>query len=131
MDETARVTDELRPLRLIGYWSSDRDADWPDPRTKVDPTWDSDEREGVCIYLRHGLVARAYIGPSTCRLCGSEVGNLELTDGEYVWPEGLAHYVGEHAVRLPHEFIEHTQQIEQRLESLKIDREWWRSQGAM
>jgi hypothetical protein len=28
-----------------------------------------------------------------------------LTDGEWVWPDGLPHYVERHAVRLPDEFV--------------------------
>jgi hypothetical protein len=30
-----------------------------------------------------------------------------MTDGVYCWPEGLAHYVKEHDVRLPDEFVTH------------------------
>lgn len=33
------------------------------------------------------------------------MGCCTLTDGKYVWPEGLAHYVLEHAVRPPEDFI--------------------------
>ena len=35
------------------------------------------------------------------------MGCCTLTDGTYVWPEGLAHYVSEHAVRPPEDFIKH------------------------
>ena len=33
------------------------------------------------------------------------MGCATLTDGKYVWPEGLAHYVSAHAVRLPEDFV--------------------------
>ncbi|MFT5048691.1 MAG: hypothetical protein ACI8QZ_000078 [Chlamydiales bacterium] len=33
------------------------------------------------------------------------MGSRCLTDGEWVWPEGLAHYVEAHHVRLPDEFL--------------------------
>jgi len=48
-----------------------------------------------------------YFGGSTCRfLCENKsVGNKELTDGVWVWPEGLAHYVEVHDVLLPSEFV--------------------------
>jgi hypothetical protein len=46
-------------------------------------------------------------GLSPCRLCGQLNGSAEYTDGTYVWPEGLAHYVMEHDVRLPDEFVSH------------------------
>jgi hypothetical protein len=44
---------------------------------------------------------------SFCRFgCGVN-GTIEQTDGVFVWPEGLAHYVEVHSVRLPEEFVEH------------------------
>ncbi|CBN76468.1 conserved unknown protein [Ectocarpus siliculosus] len=33
------------------------------------------------------------------------MGCTTLTDGKYVWPEGLAHYIEEHAVRPPDDFV--------------------------
>lgn len=36
-----------------------------------------------------------------------DMGRGELTDGVYMWPEGLAHYLEKHNVRLPQEFVEH------------------------
>jgi len=36
-----------------------------------------------------------------------DMGRGELTDGVYVWPEGLAHYLEKHNVRLPQEFVDH------------------------
>ena len=36
---------------------------------------------------------------------GYPTGCLELTDGMWSWPEGLAHYVETHGVRLPDEFV--------------------------
>jgi hypothetical protein len=117
------------PLRLIGYWASDTDRQWPDPRTLVDRAWADAEREVIAWYLRYGLVASTYMGRSTCRFCGVQVGNVELTDGAYVWPEGLAHYVDEHQVRLPQEFVTHVHEMEDRLRDAPIDRAWWRDQG--
>ena len=35
------------------------------------------------------------------------MGSRDLTDGVWVWPEGLAHYVRDHGVVLPTSFIEH------------------------
>lgn len=47
------------------------------------------------------------MGYSPCRLCGDNDGALELSDGVFVWPEGLRHYVVDHGVRLPQEFVSH------------------------
>src|SRR5262245_48523055 len=50
------------------------------------------------------------MGFSCCRFdCGipdNEMGSCDLYDGKWLWPEGLAHYVERHSVRLPDEFIQ-------------------------
>jgi hypothetical protein len=34
------------------------------------------------------------------------LGSVEYSDGRFIWPEGLAHYVEEHQARLPDEFVD-------------------------
>jgi hypothetical protein len=52
-----------------------------------------------------------YLGWSWCRLgcprIPDDIGTDDFTDGTYLFPEGLAHYVRRHAVRPPTEFLEH------------------------
>jgi predicted component of type VI protein secretion system len=39
--------------------------------------------------------------------CGKRLlGSADLTDGDWLWPEGLAHYIDSHSVCLPDEFVE-------------------------
>lgn len=99
----------LRPVHLIGYWCSDQEPHWPAPQTFVDATWSSAERERVARHLEAGEVVNQQMGLSWCRFgCGTRaMGSRELSDGYYYWPEGLSHYVRQHAVRLPREFEEH------------------------
>jgi len=49
----------------------------------------------------------AYMGYSTCRICGKDNGTADFSDGFYVWPEGFAHYLSEHKVRPPATFVLH------------------------
>jgi len=120
-------------LILIGYWRSETDAAWPDPRAFIDDAWDNRERRSVYLYLGSGIFERAYRGLSPCRLCRKQNGHREFTDGTYLWPEGLAHYVLEHAVRLPNVFVQHALN---RLNGadpsggISLDTDWWREQGA-
>ena len=69
-----------------------------------------------------------YRGLSPCRFCGRDNGHRELTYGTYQWPEGLAHYLWVHEVRLPVAVVTH---IKSRLAGFKgwrgLDREWWRT----
>ena len=37
------------------------------------------------------------------------MGSRDFSDGAWIWPEGLHHYVEIHSVRLPAEFINHIQ----------------------
>ena len=119
-------------LILIGYWDGPHTSPgWPDPRDFVDPEWDQDERSEVHYYLAAGTAVRAYVGLSECRFCGERVGSVEYTDGVYAWPEGLAHYVQEHHVRLPAAFVEHARARLERLERLPVDNTWWKAQGSI
>jgi hypothetical protein len=83
----------------------------PNPAWLVWNGWDPAEQRGVVAYLRAGQEWIQFRGWSYCRFnCGiapSALGDRDLTDGVWVWPEGLAHYVQVHSVRLPDEFIDH------------------------
>ncbi|MFF2623213.1 hypothetical protein [Oerskovia jenensis] len=120
----------LPDLVLIGYWQG-RGADgWPDPADFVDPDWDDDERDLVVRYLTRGFVVRYYMGYSPCRLCGRDNGALELSDGVYVWPDGLKHYVADHDVRLPKEFVSHVVTASEAFETAGRDESWWRAMAS-
>lgn len=113
-------------LRLIGYWASAQaSTPWPVPHEFVDRSWDPDERHIVAAYLRTGIVARMYMGFSPCRMCGCDNGSLEFTDGVYVWPEGFAHYIANHDVRPPQEFIDHVHAMQESVETADRDEDWW------
>ena len=71
------------------------------------------------------------MGLSDCRLCGRVNGSAEFTDGVYLWPEGLAHYVREHSVKLPNEVLAHIRRRYEEMVALAprspedVDRDWW------
>jgi hypothetical protein len=75
----------------------------------VDPNWPQNERDLVAEYLERGTLVNQYRGLSRCRFCKESNGSAELTDGSFCWPEGLAHYVWSHVVRLPKRFVAHVQ----------------------
>lgn len=117
-------------LILIGYWDGpETDHSWPTPEEFVDTRWDEDERDFVVSYLRTGLVAQTFMGYSRCRICGKENGDLELSDGYFVWPDGFAHYIAEHGVRPPERFVRHVLMTMDLLEGAERDVQWWREVG--
>ncbi|MBW2240777.1 MAG: hypothetical protein JRH01_02230 [Deltaproteobacteria bacterium] len=102
----------VQQLIAIGFWNDGSD-DCPlhNPQEFVDPRGDEGLREDLFHYLNAGSPTIQYLGYSWCRFaCGideSEMGTSDLSDGVWLWPEGLAHYVARHGVRLPDEFVEH------------------------
>ena len=116
----------MLPLTLIGYWRNEQHPELPDPHDFVDLLWDEEERAAVASYLDHGFIPWTGMGFSPCRICGKPNGSLERTDWTYLWPEGLGHYVTEHAVRLPGEVVEHIRTRLAELESVEaVDDTWW------
>jgi hypothetical protein len=101
-----------KTLLEIGFWADTHSGGrGPDPRLLVDPTWARADRGKLVDYLDSGLTWEAYLGFSYCRFnCGirrEEMGAATLTDGSWAWPQGLAHYVAEHKIALPDQFLEH------------------------
>jgi hypothetical protein len=113
------------PLRLVGYWRNEQHPEYPDPAEHVDPSWDEDERSQVWWYLLGGTYGPAAMGFSTCRLCGRQNGSAEFSDDVFAWPEGLAHYVRDHSVRLPQDFVSHAVRRLQALEERGRETDWW------
>lgn len=96
-------------LKAVGFWRPPHG--YPSPQWLVNHEWEAADRSQVVAYLRAGAVVASWLGYSSCRFCcGIEprlVGSCDLTDGLWVWPEGLAHYVEKHHVALP-DAIVHT-----------------------
>ncbi|CAM9275231.1 unnamed protein product, partial [Hapterophycus canaliculatus] len=119
-------------LLEVGFWADPRFTgdQRPNPAVLVDEEWGGTVAAlAVALYLRSGFLESFELGYSFCRLgcCngGSKpaktrnkfMGCTTLTDGKFVWPEGLAHYITVHAVRPPEEFVLHA------LENLQTLRE--------
>lgn len=100
--------------------------------------WEDAEKRAVLRHLENGRLYERHREQAWCRLhCGVEhLGNLEYTDGSWVWPEGLAHDVAVHDVRLPDEFVEHAFRGNEaaaplsRAVTLEPWVDWGRAQGA-
>ena len=98
-------------LKAIGFWiTSLEDERRPAPQELVG-VMPADQRARLANYLATGMTHESYLGLSWCRFgCGidsARMGSRDLTDGTWVWPEGLAHYVRDHDILLPEEFAAH------------------------
>ena len=119
-----RDTTQRRPRQrlLIGYWHDEDGDGYSHPQPLVDPTWEITRRPQIVQYLKSGHAFRGGGGLDYCRCgCMQEIpdlsgnwyrsrlfnGCLEYCDDLWFWPEGLAHYVEIHSIRLPDEFVAH------------------------
>jgi hypothetical protein len=95
----------MDPLRAVGFWFRDMEPELPRPQLLVPSEHGAEERAALVRYLGGGRVFESYRGYSSCRFrCAVPIqvmGSRDFSDGRWVWPEGLAHYVREHHVRLP------------------------------
>ena len=97
---------QLEQMPSVGYWRSPEEPNLPHPGDFVDASWDAAERRKVIEYLDHAYQIPMFsCGPSWCRMgCAAvpkDIGTQDLTDGVWLFPEGLVHYVRHHAVRPP------------------------------
>lgn len=104
------LRDRMVTLKAVGYWyDPDVSLSGPDPSSIANRKSSKAEAALLAGYLRSGFVFRQFMGYSRCRLkCGipdREMGDADLTDGHWCWPEGLAHYVEAHSIRLPDTFL--------------------------
>lgn len=102
-------------LKKVGFWYSGgyipsfhhpRNEHYPHAQDHVGE-WDPDELKIVVEYLQNPIDFTQHRRSSLCRFCRVRVGSQDYTDGVYVWPQRLEHYLLEHSVRLPEEFIQH------------------------
>jgi hypothetical protein len=104
----------MKAPRPIGYWYYPYRGEeiLPHPRDLIRPGWISaGDKEKLVACLKGGATFETWRGHSQCRFrCGvadTKMGFRDFTDGVWVWPEGLYHYIGEHDVMLPPEFVAH------------------------
>jgi hypothetical protein len=121
-------------LILIGYWHGFYEEAYPDPGSFVDDNWNAEEKERIVAYLKAAhQMPYAAGGLSWCRFrCGiNNLGCTEFTDGTWLWPAGLLHYVETHNVKLPREVLDHmltNKNIKTGSDKIGVDMVWWKSQ---
>lgn len=103
------------PHQWFGLWRDRRDygaepQDIPLLEDIADPTWNPPDRGELVRYLAQCPVSIASPLPrSVCPLCGERLDgpSSQRSDGTWVWPSSLPHYVERHHVRLPDRMVEY------------------------
>jgi hypothetical protein len=94
----------------LGYWArnlKDNPHNLPWPGDFIDLNWNPTERDLVVNYLERPWCTDFYYGFSPCRLCKQLLASGDPFDGIYTWPKGFSHYLKQHNVKPPQEFIDH------------------------
>lgn len=94
----------------FGFWRVEKgDGSIPSVEEVVDTNWSPDDRGSLIEYLKNSPVAvTTAVGFCKCLCCSQqlEIGCFR-TDGVWLWPDDLVHYVESHRVRLPDAFVDH------------------------
>ncbi len=84
-------------MKQVGYWrkkeESNENLPWP-----TEGRLPLETKRKVVEYLNNGKLHMAWMGRSSCRICGKMNGTTCLTDGEFVYPEGYSHYIIDHNI---------------------------------
>lgn len=91
---------------MIGYWNGTSDEGYIWPQEIVSEKKISYKKK-IISYLQKGFPVLHWMGYSGCRICCETLGSKCLSDGFWIWPEKLEHYVDKHNIRLPEEFVRH------------------------
>jgi len=105
-DEKQSEHEVLRDMYAFSKYSDMKDG-LPWPAELIDENQDPALLERVARYVDGCNAGEHYCGFSSCRLCGEFLGTCDRTDGAWVWPDMLSHYLRAHKVRLPDDFIRH------------------------
>lgn len=95
-------------MYYIGFWSDSKytaTADRPWPVATVGQTKDVREFVDKLERVEKITPAKHYRGMSTCRICKQMNGSKEYNTDQWTWPEGYLHYIKDHGVEVPFEFV--------------------------
>ena len=92
------------PHQWFGFWGSQSEA-----MAFTDQSWQPRDKLQIVQYLKRSpVVVSASAGFAGCLFCDAEFtkGTFQ-SDGVWLWPDDLAHYVECHSLALPNSLVEH------------------------
>jgi len=108
--EEERRMNHVQDLPGMGYWQVDY-LEGPEARSRevmgcVAPMTEG-EIQALVSYMDAGVIGIQWRGIAMCRICGEMLGSACMTtpDDKWRFPERWQHYITEHGVRPPEEFI--------------------------
>jgi hypothetical protein len=107
--DEAHFTKIYKDKLIFGYWRQNdcKYHDLPHPLDFEDVDWNEYERNNVIKILKTAYVHESWKGWSNCRICGIMNGSQCMNYKGLIFPEGLIHYIKEHAVKPPDNILKH------------------------
>jgi len=115
-----------RAERRVPLQFSPDDPSQLDPHLHVDDAWDPHERQQVLVYL-DACYEAPFLSPSPLVWCPfgcrnpDPRGQLMMTDGTWWFMDILIHYLRDHAVKPPAEFLTHIQRLNYEVPAFPAD----------
>lgn len=97
--------------RKEGFWKSKYEPHLPNPVSNEVAWVGQDDFVSKLEQVEKISKCIAYRGFSICRICGKHNGHEEFSYRDWVWPQGLLHYIVEHNVEPSEEFQKFIEQI--------------------
>lgn len=95
----------------IGFWASssdDLESNYPWPQERPLPISKDTQHFLNCLDRVESTASYlTYKGLSWCRICECDNGCQEYESGQFVWPSGYSHYIREHNVEVPKDFVDY------------------------
>jgi len=95
----------------VGFWRNRFEPNFPDAnqQPQIMPEF-KEIHQSLCKKLRKieqhpSTIIEYFDGCSTCRICGKSNGCDEYTNGGFTWPSGYLHYLQDHQLAIPVEFL--------------------------
>jgi len=97
-----------RECQYYGFWGKPGSKTSFEQSATIDHNLEKNQKERIINYLSQSpLVCGAY-GIVACQRCEKKFKGPNIhSDGVWVWPGTLMHYVQEHDVSLPKDFLKH------------------------
>lgn len=107
-----KCPDDVRawPHNWYGIWADGDEpaSELPTLESTIDPSWNPPDKERLVSYLTQSPIVVAGGAIIACRLCPRNVPMTTFqSDGVWLWPMDLSHYVLYHSVTLPDRLVQH------------------------
>lgn len=101
--------------RWFGIWKGTvvTQEDLPEVGDFVDPAWAPSDKNKLIEYISDSPIIMCTSWSERCKLCEASIPvETYHSDGHWLWPDSLVHYLCNHDVMLPSHLVDHIRKTE-------------------